>query len=132
MKMSKAQRNILHERFLVGCVGAMILLAIVSRPANGQIPTVLTSFTGSNGYWPYGDLTISPDGSTLYGMTTYGGSGFTGTVEQFTGSGTIFSIPSIGGSPTILYNFDGPHGAAPCGSLTMSGTNFWNDLRGRR
>jgi len=27
--------------------------------------------------------------------------------------GTIFSIPTIGGTPTILFNFDGTHGRGP-------------------
>ena len=51
---------------------------------------------------PYGSLTLS--GSTLYGMTTYGGAN---------NDGTIFSIPVTGGTPTTLLSFNGTDGEAP-------------------
>ena len=61
-----------------------------------------------------GDLTLR--GTTLYGMTEEGGAN---------GDGTIFSIPVTGGTPTILFSFDGTHGSDPHGSLTLSGTTLY-------
>ena len=52
-------------------------------------------------------------GSTLYGMTFYGGT---------LGEGTIFSIPVIGGAPTVLASFDGADGAFVYGSSTLAGS----------
>ncbi len=85
---------------------------IFSIPATGGTPTSLYSFTGAtDGDWPYGSLTLSADGSTLYGMTSAGG---------IYADGTIFSIPVTGGSPTLLASFNGADGDAPYGSLTLS------------
>jgi uncharacterized repeat protein (TIGR02543 family) len=99
---------------LVASVGVMILLAVVSGSVSAQ-PTNLFSFDNTSGAEPYGDLTLS--GSTLYGMTYGGGAN---------GCGTIFAIPTSGGSPTILFSFDGAaHGANPQGSLTLSGSTLY-------
>ena len=42
---------------------------IFSIPVTGGTPTTLLSFNGTNGEHPDGNLTLSADGSTLYGMT---------------------------------------------------------------
>jgi uncharacterized repeat protein (TIGR03803 family) len=84
---------------------------IFSIPVTGGAPTTLLSFDGTNGSEPYGGLTLSADGSTLYGMTTFGGTD---------SAGTIFSIPVTGGTPTVLASFDGTNGGEPYGSLTLS------------
>jgi uncharacterized repeat protein (TIGR03803 family) len=84
---------------------------IFSEPVGGGTPTVLHNFDNTQGVQPFGNLTLSPDGLTLYGMTHDGGTN---------ANGTIFSVPVGGGTPTVLYNFDWTHGAQPFGSLTLS------------
>ena len=42
---------------------------IFSIPVGGGVPTTLFKFDGTHGEGPYGSLMLSPDGSTLYGMT---------------------------------------------------------------
>lgn len=69
-------------------------------------------------------VTIDSTGNYLYGTTLQGGTG---------SKGTIFKIPIIGGSDTILHNFTGhPDGAFPQGSLTMdsSGTFYGTTQNG--
>jgi uncharacterized repeat protein (TIGR03803 family) len=88
---------------------------IFSIPTSGGTPTTLFNFDGTHGSQPFGNnLTLS--GSTLYGMTTWGGT---------SNLGTIFSIPTTGGTPTMLYNFDGMQGDCPSGSLTISGSTLY-------
>ena len=85
---------------------------VFSIPVSGGTPTTLftfnMSYTGQSphGTNPVGGLTLS--GSTLYGMTEYGG-----TNGGTNGDGTIFSIPTSGGTPTTLFIFDGTHGRNP-------------------
>ena len=55
-------------------------------------------------------------GSTLYGTTFEGGASNTGTV---------FSLPVGGGSPTTLASFTGSNGYYPCGALTLSGNTLY-------
>jgi uncharacterized repeat protein (TIGR03803 family) len=90
---------------------------IFSIPVTGGTPTTLLSFNGTNGENPGGCLTLSADGSTLYGMTSGGG---------VNNEGTVFSIPAAGGSPTTLLSFNGTDGANPAfGSLTLSGSTLY-------
>jgi uncharacterized repeat protein (TIGR03803 family) len=86
-----------------------------SIPVTGGTPTTLFDFDNTHGASPWGDLALS--GSTLYGMTQYGG--------VSPGWGTIFSIPVTGGTPTTLFDFDITHGANPRGSLTLSGSTLY-------
>ncbi|MGO9109422.1 MAG: beta strand repeat-containing protein, partial [Thermoguttaceae bacterium] len=72
------------------------------------------SFGGSNGYQPYGSLTLS--GSTLYGMTPFGGA---------SGDGNIFSIGTNGSGFKNLLSFSGTNGKNPYGSLTLSGSTLY-------
>ena len=39
--------------------------------------------------------------------------------------GTIFSIPTAGGTPTTLFSFDGTHGQQPDGNLTLIGSTLY-------
>ena len=74
---------------------------IFSMPVAGGALTYLHLFTGSvsDGATPYGSLTLSDDGSHLYGMTYAGGS---------TGYGTIFKIStSFPYTFNVLYSFGG-------------------------
>ncbi len=91
---------------------------IFSIPITGGTPTILASFTGTNGAGPWGSMILV--GTTLYGMTTFGGSN---------NDGTIFSISTTGGSPTTLYSFSGPDGARPYGDLTLSGSTLYGMTR---
>jgi uncharacterized repeat protein (TIGR03803 family) len=78
---------------------------------------VLHSFTSgsSDGDTPYGDLILS--GSTLYGMTSQGGSYVYGTVFKMNTNGTGF---------TILHNFGSSgDGSTPYGSLTLCGSTLY-------
>ena len=81
---------------------------------NNNQYAMLHSFTesGSDGAYPYGSLTLSEDGTLLYGMTCYGGN---------SNAGVIFSIGTDGSSFSTLYSFSGStDGANPYGSLTLS------------
>ena len=91
--------------------GAHLHGTVFSVPVGGGSPTVLTSFTGANGSNPYGGLTLSADGRTLYGTTQFGGAN---------GYGEVFSLPAGGGTPTVLASFDNTDGANPIGDLTLS------------
>lgn len=81
--------------------------------------TTLNPGTGTNadGAMPWGGLVLS--GDALYGTTSAGGAG---------GSGTIFSINTNGNNFTTLYNFTtmdpatgtNTDGASPCGGLVLS------------
>jgi uncharacterized repeat protein (TIGR03803 family) len=79
---------------------------------DGSGYTNLHSFVGgdSDGREPWGSLTLS--GSTLYGMTMYGG-----------GVGTIFKINTDGSGYTNLHLF--ADGTCPYGSLTLSGSTLY-------
>ena len=90
--------------------------AIFSIPVTGGTPTDLHDFAGPDGVGTIGSLTLSADGSTLYGMTYYGGE------NEY---GNIFSIPATGGTPTDLHDFSGLDGEHPYGSLTLSGSTLY-------
>ncbi len=87
---------------------------IFSESTSGGNPTLVHSFTGgsADGENPYGSLIQF--GSTLYGMTTSGGSAATGT---------IFSIPDTGGADSLLHSFT--YGKYPQGSLIQSGSTLY-------
>ena len=72
-----------------------------------------TQFGGSNdGAGPYGAVTLS--GSTIYGMTRFGGSN---------GRGTIFSLNTDGSGFHLLHSFvGGSQDEPPQGSLTLVGS----------
>ncbi len=82
----------------------------------------LVSFTGISGAnpgeFPAGSLTLS--GSTLYGMTGWGGAN---------NDGTVFSISTTGGSLHNLLSFTGSSGAylgaTPLGNLTLIGSTLY-------
>ncbi len=87
--------------------------AVFCAPVAGGSPTVIASFNGTNGSSPQsGSLTPSADGSTLYGMTPYGGNE---SLNQGIGYGTAFSVPVADGTPhhRLRRTFDGTHGGSP-------------------
>jgi uncharacterized repeat protein (TIGR03803 family) len=100
---------------------------VFSVKTNGSTFTVLHNFapmdwvsaTNSDGAIPFGGLLLSND--TLYGTTTAGG---------FGGRGTIFSMQTSGPDFNVLHHFSATDlgtgtnvdGAAPCATLTLSGS----------
>lgn len=96
---------------------------VFSVPVGGGTPQALASFTyGSTttGYGPLGGVVVS--GSTLYGTNDDGGA---------SNDGTVYSVPTSGGSPTILATFNGGDGAAPgVGSLLLSGSTLYGTTSG--
>ena len=59
-------------------------------------PTILASFIGSNGSYPFSGLTLGTDGN-FYGVGSLGGTSNAGTIVKVTPTGTL----------TVLYNFTG-------------------------
>ena len=91
---------------------------IFKMNADGSSFTNLHSFVGApgDGQNPNGTLTLS--GTTLYGMTLYGGASNTGV---------LFQVQTDGSGYTNLHSFVGGagDGAYPEGSLTLSGTTLY-------
>jgi uncharacterized repeat protein (TIGR03803 family) len=75
--------------------------------SDGSNQVVLHSFSGGrrDGSTPTGRLVL--DGATLYGMTSFGGSNY---------SGTLFSIRRDGSEFAVRFSF-GEHGSDPIGAL---------------
>ena len=78
----------------------------------------LLSFSGTGGQYPgltaRGSLTLS--GSTLYGMTLYGGPN---------DDGNVFSVGVNGANYQNLFSFSGLNGEWPPGSLVLSGSTLF-------
>lgn len=91
---------------------------IFSMNTDGTGLGLLHSFAGGvgDGQYPTGSLTLS--GSKLYGMTYSGGS---------SSNGTLFSMNTNGTGFSLLHSFTGSvsDGAAPEGSLTLSGSKLY-------
>ncbi|MFC2149636.1 choice-of-anchor tandem repeat GloVer-containing protein [Candidatus Auribacterota bacterium] len=105
--------GVMKKLFILVC--AVVLFAV---PAQAGEISVLHDFSlgSTNGWLPYGSLTLS--GDTLYGMAEHGGSN---------SDGIIFSVDTAGDNFTIVYNFTGGvfSGENPKGSLTLSGGKFY-------
>jgi uncharacterized repeat protein (TIGR03803 family) len=96
-----------------GVQGAGVVFSI---PVTGGTPTVISDLNTATGWLADGNVTLSADGSTIYGMTTLGGANELGT---------IFSVPTAGGSPTVLFSFDGTHGENASGALFLIGSTLY-------
>ncbi len=97
--------------------GAFGYGTVFSVPIAGGAPTVLASFNLTDGVAPTGNLLLS--GGTLYGTTSDAGPNGYGNV------GTVFSVPTTGGTPTVLASFKGTDGAEPIGGLIRSGSTLY-------
>jgi len=86
---------------------------VFSIDTSGNNYNEVLEFTFSNGAFPYGALTLSITGDTLFGMTSGGGIG---------NNGVVFSITANGSNYNNMLNFNGTNGSAPHGSLTFSVT----------
>ncbi len=94
-----------------GAYGGGVIFAF---DPNTRICTDLHDFGGSDdGLNPYGSLTLSHDGKTVYGMTSAGGP---------EGGGNLFAYDLSLKSYTVLHNLGGPgDGSDPGGNLTLGG-----------
>jgi len=87
-----------------------------------NIITILYEFSeyDNNGIHPNENMIVSKDETVLYGTCSEGG---------YNGQGTVFSIPIIGGKPTVLHTFNqyDNKGICPDGGLTLdkSGQNLY-------
>lgn len=101
--------------FLVG-------MSVLALPVLAQI-NLLHEFAGAtaDGKYPWGDLIIS--GTTLYGMTQYGGGN---------DKGTIFKVQTDGSGFALLHEFAGSSvdGKYPMGSLILSGSTLYGMTTG--
>jgi uncharacterized repeat protein (TIGR03803 family) len=97
--------------------GLLVSLALLAGTAHAQF-SLLHEFAGggSDGSNSFGNLTLS--GSTLYGMTRFGGDSDRGTVFKLNSDGTGFSL---------LHEFAGgvSDGWSPSDSLTISGSTLY-------
>ena len=77
---------------------------------------VLHRFSDSEGMWPYESPILS--GTTLYGVTTYGGS-----ARGWDGGGTLYRVSADGTDFRVLHTFarGSDDGKAPHGALLQSG-----------
>ena len=93
--------------------------------ADGSGYTNLHEFAGGtdDGQEPRGSLTLSTDGTTLYGTTEWGG---------VSNVGVIFQIYTDGSGYTNLYSFGSStnSGGNPNSDLTLSGTNLYGTAQG--
>lgn len=103
---------------MTGMGGANNRGTIFMFDMNKQVETVLHSFADDliDGYYPSGSLTLL--GTSLYGVTYYGGSN---------NHGTIFKFDTQKKAETVLYNFAGPpgDGSGSDGSLTLLGKTLY-------
>ena len=106
------------------CYGGANDLGVVFRiNLNGTGYTNLHSFAGgtTDGRLPVRSLTLA--GSTLYGMTPYGGKYGYGTAFKVNTNGTSFNLwHSFGSGPT--------DGSSPQGDFTIAGTVFYGTTYG--
>ncbi len=96
---------------------------IFSIPLTGGIPTILYSFSGPDGNNPQGSLTLSANGTTLYGTTSEGGQLAGSYLNR--GDGIVFSFPVGGGQLTTLHQFTGADGDTPQGDITQVGSTLY-------
>jgi uncharacterized repeat protein (TIGR03803 family) len=106
----------IHTRLAIVCIGALVLTSAQFSTAVEY--RVLRNFTGStsDGAIPWGSLIRS--GSTLYGMTSQGGSYNNGTVFRMNADGTAFQL---------MHSFVSAanDGQNPLGSLLLSGSTLY-------
>lgn len=90
--------------------------------ATGDGFELLHSFSLTEGANPYADLALL--GTSLYGMTYYGGD----TSKNSNGMGTLFKYDTAENSFTVLHDFDSTglaNGSGPFGSLTLLGKTLY-------
>jgi uncharacterized repeat protein (TIGR03803 family) len=96
---------------------------VFSVPITGGAPTVLGSFNITDGNAPVGPVIIS--GNTIYGTTSQGGANGNG----INNSGTVYSLPLTGGTPTVVASFNGTDGGDPNGKIVLSGSTIYGSAQ---
>ncbi len=96
---------------MVACL-ALLWVTIAAGPA--QILREVHSFSGVDGNGPSGGLVAL--GSTLYGVTSWGGSN---------DKGTVFKVNTDGSGFAVLKHFTGADGQRPIAGLAVSGTTLF-------
>src|SRR5256885_6889624 len=118
-----------RTNFLFALIGAFLLLAIVSQPAQSQTYKVIHNFTdkGNDGATPYGGPILDQSGN-LYGSTYLGGTYGAGSVYKLSPNGSSWKYSS-------LYSFKaGWDGSGPAfGSLAVGpGSALFGTTEGGR
>jgi uncharacterized repeat protein (TIGR03803 family) len=90
---------------------------IFSLKKDGSGFTLLHEFSGSDGVEIVDGLTISSNGTTLYGVAYWGGN-----AQNW---GTMFKINTDGSGFTTLHTFGTGEGHNPAGPLVLNGTNLF-------
>jgi uncharacterized repeat protein (TIGR03803 family) len=84
------------------------------KPTNtGWAESVLHSFTGVDGFRPYGNVVVNRAGD-IFGTCNSGGTNGAGTAWELVRSGAKFTLQ-------VLYNFSDSAGGAQPGGITMNG-----------
>jgi uncharacterized repeat protein (TIGR03803 family) len=85
-------------------------LGLVRYPLTlGGCPAIVHTFSGPDGYYPYGGMIKASDGF-FYGTTQAGGA---------SGKGTIFRL-AADGTHTVIHHFSGANGDRPLGTLVQA------------
>jgi uncharacterized repeat protein (TIGR03803 family) len=88
--------------------------AVFSLNTDGTGFTVLHQFNGSDGSAIYDGVTVSSNGTTLYGVGYWGGS-----AQNW---GNVYKINTDGSGFTVLHAFGSGEGHNPGGTLVLDGT----------
>ena len=107
LTLSKDKTTLYGTTAYGGTNGAGTVFALGT---NGVFTTIHTFTNGSDGGYPYGSLTLSGDGKTLYGTTVHGGAN---------GAGTVFALGTNGVFTTLYAFTGGSDGGQPSSSLTL-------------
>src|SRR6266550_61810 len=107
-------KNLFHLPVLIAGLGV-----IPAGRVTAQTFTLLHSFTGSDGTFPYAGLILSSN--TLYGTTALGGA---------SDGGTVFAVNTGGTDFTTLHSFNGNDAVALEAGLILSGDTLYGTSTG--
>lgn len=111
--------NLYGTTRLGGANGMGVVYQLTPAKGGGWAETVLHSFSGKDGEYPWADVTLDQQGN-VYGTTIWGGS---------YGHGTVFELSLSAGSwtETVLYSFQGlsQHGEPAAGVYVASTGNIY-------
>lgn len=108
MNRSPRRSNVSRSAAALGAAAALTSLFFGAGSASAvPVLTTLAHFNGTNGANPFSGVVADASGN-LYGTASGGGSN---------SLGTLYRVPSAGGSLTTLLNFSSGTGATPNGGL---------------
>ena len=115
-----AAGNLYGTTFYGGAGGAGLgtVFELKRSGPNWILAPLHTFVGGADGAHPYGRVAIAHDG-TLYGTTTEGGSGGSGTIYRLQPSAAVPKSALAPWNETVLHRFTGSDGAGPQGDLTL-------------